>query len=110
MHRKPGSHQELQSPGWAAAEVLQVVSETNPNLTRQHTREQVSSSDPRLGSVWMVRMALSPYTRNSTANKGGQSDSAGLWNNNDMADFFQGGDLLLMHCETLGRLVMILLL
>ena len=97
------------SEGWASAQVLQVVSEmkvpvsTSSSLL-QSQQPYRSQSDPRLGSVWVVRVALSPYIKNpvstGTDKNHGQNHSA---DGPCMAEFFQGGDLLLIHCSGFER-------
>ena len=99
------------SEGWASAQVLQVVSEmkvpvsTSSSLL-QSQQPYRSQSDPRLGSVWVVRVALSPYIKNpvstGTDKNHGQNHSGDV---PSMAEFFQGGDLLLIHCSGFERYV-----
>ena len=65
-----------------------------------------SNSDPRLGSVWVVRLALSPYIKISgLKDKDVNKSSNGLYEQGAMADFFGSGDILLMYCNGLDRYV-----
>ena len=53
---------------------------------------QTQQSDPRLGSVWLVRLALSPYL----SNQGGQGS-----NSEDMSDSCSPGDLIVLRSSGL---------
>lgn len=63
-----------------------------------------SQSDPRLGSVWVVRIALTQFMKKPYSVADIKEDK---YKNNDacMAEFFQGGDLLLLQCHGLERYV-----
>lgn len=102
MGNKPGGSDR--NNGWASAEVLQVVSEMKVPVSTttsllQSQQPFRSQSDPRLGSVWIVRIALSQYVKASMSGgiKSSKSHDGG------MAEFFQGGDLLLIQCHGLDR-------
>ena len=91
QHHRPGSSSSSgsnSSNGWVTGEVLQVVSET----AVQSQMHQSQQSDPRLGSVWLVRLALSPYLHN----QGGQGS-----NSEDMSDSCSPGDLLVLRSNSL---------
>ena len=100
MVRKP---QADGANGWATAEVLQVVSEmkspvsTTTSLLKSQQPFR-SQSDPRLGTVWVVRIAISPFNKDTHIEK-----SSYKYNDFGMAEFFQSGDLLLIHCHGLAR-------
>ena len=102
MGNKPGGNDRAN--GWASAEVLQVVSEMKVPVSTttsllQSQQPFRSHSDPRLGSVWVVRIALSQYVKfpPPAGNKNMKSYDGG------MSEFFQGGDLLLIQCHGLVR-------
>jgi hypothetical protein len=102
MNNKPGGNDR--NNGWASAEVLQVVSEMKVPVSTttsllQSQQPFRSHSDPRLGSVWVVRIALSQYVKLAPpgGNKSNKSYDGG------MSEFFQGGDLLLIQCQGLAR-------
>jgi hypothetical protein len=79
------------SNGWTCGEVLQVLSESKPPVPTSTAQKQLMQNDPRLGTVLIMKMAISPYMQ-SSALRG-------------MDDQFQGGDLLLMQCSSLGRYI-----
>ena len=90
-HRPAGSSSSSgsnSSNGWVTGEVLQVVSET----AVQSQMNQIQQSDPRLGSVWLVRLALSPYLQN----QGGACGSS-----EDMSDICSPGDLVVLRSSGL---------
>ena len=89
--------------------MLQVVSEMKVPVSTTSSLMQSqqpfrSQSDPRLGSVWVVRIALTQFMKNPYAVADRKEDK---YKNNDacMAEFFQGGDLLLLQCHGLERYV-----
>ena len=62
-----------------------------------------SNSDPRLGSVWVVRLALSPYIKISGSKDKDGNKNSSTYEPGAMADFFGSGDILLMYCNGLDR-------
>jgi hypothetical protein len=89
--------------------VLQVVSEMKVPVSTTSSLMQSqqpfrSQSDPRLGSVWVIRIALTQFISNPYAVTDRKEDK---YKGQDvsMAEFFQGGDLLLIQCHGLERYV-----
>ena len=84
---------------------MKVPVSTTSSLS-QSQQPYKSHSDPRLGSVWVVRLALSPFIKNPY----GKDKDGNICNNNyeqgAMSDFFGSGDILLLHCNGLERYVM----
>ena len=89
--------------------MLQVVSEMKVPVSTTSSLMQSqqpfrSQSDPRLGSVWVIRIALTQFISNPYAVTDRKEDK---YKGHDvsMAEFFQGGDLLLIQCHGLERYV-----
>lgn len=76
-----------------------------------------NKNDHRLGAMFIVKVSLDQYVNTSKKNKNknnknnkNSKNNENNSNNVDMMDFFQGGDMLLLQCNCMKRLVMLLVI